>query len=199
MPRSAQAQPWAQRVDAAKQVFHSAARGNLAGLVVNSNSIDEARRTLAEAADRGEVARLFGTTAGLLEDCCSTLALALSAVPQLADAPCADANSTIADVMSGVGRSLRIALASWCGGGSTLSTASARRIEGTGLLPALAKAFTTWAAALHPNSPPQQQMAQLPPREQQQQFNQLAYPLGQPVLLWQHLLMYCPGAVLGKL
>ncbi|WIA15528.1 hypothetical protein OEZ85_002162 [Tetradesmus obliquus] len=123
---------------------------------------------------------------------------ALSAVPQLADAPCADANSAIADVMSGVGRSLRIALASWCGGGSTLSTASARRIEGTGLLPALAKAFTTWAAALHPNSPQQQQMAQLPPREQQQQFNQLAYPLGQPVLLWQHLLMYWPGDVLGK-
>ncbi|WIA35730.1 hypothetical protein OEZ86_004132 [Tetradesmus obliquus] len=75
MFRPAQAQSWAQRVDAAKQVFSSAARGNLTGLVVFSYSIDEARRTLAEAVDRGEVARLFGTTAGLLEDCCSTLAL----------------------------------------------------------------------------------------------------------------------------
>jgi hypothetical protein len=75
MSRRGPAQAWAQRVDAAKEVFRTAARGDLAAFVADMQRIDEAHRTLEEAADRGEVARLFDPTAGLFQGCCRTVAL----------------------------------------------------------------------------------------------------------------------------
>jgi hypothetical protein len=68
-------QAWAQQVDAAKQAFHEAAHSDLRHLMEsNLLIIDKARSTLELAVDRGEAGRLFATP-GLLEDCCSTLAL----------------------------------------------------------------------------------------------------------------------------
>jgi hypothetical protein len=67
-----------------------------------------------------------------------------------------------------------------------------------GLLAALAKAFGCWAAALHPDSTQQQRLRQLSSREWQRQLDYLAHPIGQPVLLWQHLLMHWPGAIMAK-
>lgn len=64
---------WAERVDAANKVFGEAACGDLVALAAYLQLVDEARRTLEDAADMGEVARLFATAHGLLEDCCSTL------------------------------------------------------------------------------------------------------------------------------
>jgi hypothetical protein len=67
-----------------------------------------------------------------------------------------------------------------------------------GLLSALAKAFACWAAALHLDSSQQQRLRQLSNRKRQHQLDQLAHPIGQPVLLWQQLLVQWPGAIMGK-